>query len=186
MLKITIPSAELFDNRTQEFIQISGATIALEHSLVSISKWEAKWKKPFLSETKKTDEEMRDYIKCMTLTQNVDPTVYYGLTKENMQAISKYIEDPMTATWFNENDIKKGRPKGPRNSEQPTSELIYYWMVAYQIPWECQKWHINRLMTLIKICSVKQEQPKKMSKKDIYARNAAINAARRKKYGTKG
>ena len=181
MLQITIPAGEQWDEVKQEFIVSNKEQIlTLEHSLVSLSKWESKWNKPFLSKTKKTREEELDYIKCMTITQNVDPVVYNFITNENMEQINQYIEAPMTATWFTEE--KNNKP----NKEQVTSELVYYWMIALNIPFECQKWHLNRLLTLIRVCNVKNSPPKKMSKRDIMSRNAALNAARKKKYNTKG
>ena len=180
MLEITIKSCELFDEEKEEFITIPEQTIKLEHSLVSLSKWESKWCKPFLSKEDKSYEETIDYIKCMTLTQNVNPIVYGLIDGDSMKQITKYIEAPMTATTFY--DDKKSR----HNREIVTAELIYYWMVSLQIPFECQKWHLNRLLTLIKVCSIKNEPPKKMSTRDVMSRNAALNAARRKRLNTKG
>lgn len=189
MLTITIPDREYFDDDKEEFVIIPGQTIALEHSLVSVSKWEAKYHVPFLSNIeKKTEEQVLDYIKFMTLTQHVRPEVYGNLSKENVEAIQKYIDDKMTATWFTEDTNRDGTPRRrPKpNGEVVTSELIYYWMVAYQIPFECQKWHLNRLLTLIRVCNVKQEKPKNMSKKQLAARNTALNEARRAKLKSKG
>jgi hypothetical protein len=179
MLRITIPEAEYFDERTQTFITTKQQTLSLEHSLVSISKWESKWGKPFLSKDKKTLAETIDYIRCMTLTQNVDPNVYMGVDDDIVEQVSKYIDAPMTATWFNEDKNKRG------SREVVTSEVIYYWMIALNIPPEYQKWHLNRLLTLIKVCNAKNN-PKKKSKKDIFAENRALNAARRKSMSTKG
>ena len=181
MLEITIPATELWDEINEEFIATKEQTLRLEHSLVSLSKWESKWCKPFLSKTNKTDEEMLDYVRCMTLTQNVPDEVYRCLTDDNIRKIYEYIDAPMTATWFNDDKTKKGT-----SSEQTTSELIYYWMIALNIPFECQKWHLNRLLTLIRVCNIKNQPPKKMSKRDIMSRNAALNAARRNKLHTKG
>lgn len=182
MLIINVPDAEVFDSSKNEFHNIKGQTIALEHSLVSISKWESKWHKPFLhNKDPKTTEEILDYVRCMTLTQNVNPILYKALTKENIEAIMKYLEDPMTATWFS----KKEEPKRATR-EIVTSEIIYYWMIALNIPFECQKWHINRLLTLIRVCNEKNAPTKKMSKKEILSRNRALNAARRKATGSKG
>ena len=179
MLQITIPARELFDESKQEFINFKEQTLQLEHSLVSLSKWESKWCKPFLSNVEKTEEEVLDYIKFMTLTQNVDPEVYDHLTQENVNQINEYINAPMTATTFADNKQGKGR-------EIITAELIYYWMVALNIPFECQKWHLNRLITLVRVCNIKNEPPKKMSKRDIMSRNASLNAARRKQLNTRG
>ena len=180
MLRITIPAVEQWDEAKQEFIYTKEQTLSLEHSLVSISKWESKWCKPFLTKQEKTFEETLDYIKCMTLTQNVDPEVYNYLTNENIKEINEYIGAPMTATYFSDEKTSK------TSREQVTAELIYYWMIALNIPFECQKWHLNRLLTLIKVCNIKNQPPKKRSKKDIMSRNAALNAARRKQLNTKG
>ena len=180
MLEITIPEVEQWDEVNQEFITSKEQVLRLEHSLVSLSKWESKWNKPFLDKKEKTREETIDYIKCMTLTQNVDPNTYNLLTKENIIEINKYISSPMTATTFSEDPNKKS------SREIITSEIIYYWMISLNIPFECQKWHLNRLLTLIKVCSIKQQPPKKMSKRDVMSRNAALNAARRKQLNSKG
>ena len=180
MLTIKIPAMEQWDELTETFVSTKEQTLQLEHSLVSISKWEAKWCKPFLDNlVEKTVEEEIDYIKCMTLTQNVDPNVYRNLSNDNLNEIHKYIESPMSATI-----IPKQNKGGIR--EIITSELIYYWMISLNIPFECQKWHINRLIKLIEVCNIKNQSPKKMSKRDIMNRNAAINAARRNKLNSKG
>lgn len=180
MLEIIIPDVELFDEIKNEFKYVKGATLKLEHSLVSLSKWESKWKKPFLTNDEKSYEETVDYIKCMTLTQNVNPELYYYIGNDNMLKINEYIGNPMTATTFGK------ETKGKRNTEIVTSELIYYWMIALNIPFECQKWHLNRLLTLVKVCNIKNQPPKKMSKREIMARNAALNAQRRKQLNSKG
>lgn len=184
MLRITIPGDEQWDPGKEEFVQTrKDQTLHLEHSLVSISKWESKWCKPFLRKEPMTDEEITDYVRCMTLTQNVDPEVYRYLTNENIDQVNQYINAPMTATWFAEE--KNGKGKNNRG-EQVTSELIYYWMIALNIPSEYQKWHLNRLLTLIRVCNVKNQPPKKMSKKELLSRNKAINEARRQQLNTRG
>lgn len=180
MLRITIPAVEQWDEQKQEFITTKEQTLSLEHSLVSLSKWESKWCKAFLTKDEKTSQETLDYIKFMTLTQNVDSEVYNYLTNGNISEINEYIEAPMTATYFSDEKTSK------TSREQITAELIYYWMIALNIPFECQKWHLNRLLTLIKVCNIKNQPPKKRSKKDIMSRNAALNAARRKQLNTKG
>ena len=180
MLQITIPALEQYDEINEEFITTKEQTLCLEHSLVSLSKWESKWGKPFLSKEVKTFEETVDYVRCMTITQNVNPNVYKNMTNGNIEEVNKYIEAPMTATWFAEDRNGKG------NRETITSELIYYWMISLNIPFECQKWHLNRLLTLIRVCNVKNQPPKKMSKRDIMSRNAALNAARRKQLNSRG
>lgn len=180
MLRITVPAAEFFDEIREEFVYTKEVTLQLEHSLVSLSKWESKWNKAFLGKQEKTDEEILDYVRCMTLTQNVDPEVYQRLSLENYAAINAYIEAPMTATYFSEDKQSKG------NREVVTSELIYYWMISYNIPVEFQKWHLNRLLTLIRVCNIKNSPPKKRSKKELMRQHTAINAARRKRTGSKG
>ena len=181
MLQLTIPASEQWDEVKEEYVYTKERTLQLEHSLVSLSKWESKWHKAFLSKGEKTTEETIDYIKCMTVTQNVSPEVYSCLTPAQFEEVYKYIEDPMTATTFY--DEKNG--KGSR--ETVTAELIYYWMIALQIPFDpCQKWHLNRLLTLIRVCNLKNTPPKKMSKRDIAARNARLNAARRQQLNTRG
>ena len=180
MLQLTIPATELWDEEKQEFIQTKEQTLQLEHSLVSLSKWESKWNKAFLGRQPKTVEETLDYIRCMTLTKNVDSEIYKLITNDNIQMINKYIELPMTATTFLE------EKNNGRSNETVTSELIYYWMISLNIPFECQKWHLNRLLTLIRVCNVKNTPPKKRSKRELMSRNAALNAARRKKFNTTG
>ena len=185
MLEIVVPATQIgekFDEAKSEFIPImtKEQTLKLEHSLVSLSKWEAKWRKPFLSKEKRSAEESIDYVRCMTLTQNVDPNVYKALTPKLLAEVSAYIDASMTATTF----PKRGNRAA--SSEYVTSEIIYYWMVSYQIPFECQKWHLSRLLTLINVCNVKNAPQKKMSRQEIIARNRALNAARRKKLNTRG
>ena len=182
MLTIKVPiTSEGWDNEKQEFVDPEYKTLQLEHSLISLSKWESKWHKPFYSKKERSAEEMLDYIKCMTLTKNVDEDVYNHITQENVDDIRKYIDDPMTATTFSREEKKIGK------NEIITSELIYYWMLESGIPFdECQKWHLNRLLTLISVCTIKNAPPKKRSARDIMSRNAALNAARRKQMNTKG
>lgn len=182
MLIIKIPETEFFDESTNTFSVVHKQDLRLEHSLLSISKWESKWHKPYLDTVTyvKTREMNLDYIKCMTITQNVPDVVYDCLTQENIDEIVKYISDPMTATWFSGDD------RGRSSSEVVTSELIYYWMTATGVPFSCEKWHINRLLTLIKICSIKNGKPKKMSQKETAARYKALNAARRAQFESKG
>ena len=175
MLKITVPGAEFWDDETQEFTHDKDTVLTLEHSLVSLSKWEAKYHKPFLGNEKQTPEETIDYIKFMTLTQNVDPKVYERIDNKIVKQIAEYIQDPMTATWFGEK-AKKG---GVRRIV--TSEVIYCQMIGLGIPFECQKWHLNRLLTLIRVCDEENQPKKKVSQKDALMEQAAINARRRAK-----
>lgn len=184
MLKVTIPSSELFDETSQTFIYTKEQTLSMEHSLVSLSKWEAKWNKPFLSNEERTVEETLDYFRCMTITQDVDPDIYKYMPPVIIEQIEAYIKAPMTATTFYEDKIE-GKSKGS-SKEIITSELIYYWMIANNIPMECQKWHLNRLLTLIRVCSIKNAPPKKTGKRELASKYAALNAARRKKFNTTG
>lgn len=183
MLKITIPAcSEQFDSLNNVFIPATKEqTLLLEHSLVSLSKWESKWHKPFLSKDSKTVEEFVDYVRCMTITQNVDPNVYTALIvmPKLLSEVSDYIDSSMTATTFSKNN-------GPPNREIITAEIIYYWMIFYGIPFECQKWHLSRLLTLINVCNIKGGSQKKMSGREVMANNRALNAARRKKLNTRG
>jgi len=178
MLKIILPPKELYNEEKEEFFYMKEQEIQLEHSLVSVSKWEAKWCKPFLDKKNKTDEETIDYIKAMTISQNLNPIVYFQLNKKIMDEIADYINAPMTATI-----IKESKEK---SREIITSEIIYYWMISFNIPFECQKWHLNRLLTLINVCSIKNQPAKKMSKNEILRRNKALNEARKAKLGTRG
>ena len=180
MLQVTIPATEFFDEKTGEFRSTKETTLQLEHTLLSLSKWESKWQKPFLGKDEKTVEECRDYVRCMTVTQNVNPAVYQFLTDENFRAINAYIENPMTATTFNERENRKF------NRDIITAEIIYYWMVALNIPFECQRWHLNRLITLVRVCNIKNTPPKKSSKRDLAERNRLLNAKRRSALHTTG
>ena len=174
MLKVTIPSIEQFDESNNEFITHKEQILNLEHSLVSVSKWESKWHKPFLSREEKTIEETVDYIKCMTITQNVDDEVYRGLTNDNLISVREYLQEDMTATTIS-NDKKT------TNREIITAEIIYYWMISLNIPFECQKWHLNKLLMLINVCNIKSQPQKKMNKRDIARRNASLNEERKNK-----
>ena len=180
MLEIHVSEKEWWDETQEVFMKTPAATLQLEHSLVSLSKWEAKWQKPFLSNDDKTSEETLDYIRCMTINRNVKPYVYKALGSDNLKLITNYIASPQTATTITH---RGNPPKGQK--EIYTSEVIYYWMIMYGIPFECQKWHLNRLLTLIEVCNAKQN-PQKMSRSAIYEQNKALNAARRAKMHSKG
>lgn len=182
MIKVFVPGAELWDEEKEEFVTIQGQELTFEHSLVSLSKWESKHHKPYLKKDNNlTNEEALDYYRCMCLTKNVDPILFYCLTKENIEAIEKYVEDPCTATTFSESNNN-----GPKSREIITAEIIYYWMIALNIPLECQKWHLNKLLTLIRVCEIKNTPPKKRSKTDIMRRNTSLNAARRRRLHSRG
>lgn len=184
MLKLVVNGDELWDERAQEFITVRGTTLQLEHSLLSLSKWEEKWKKPFLDSSKpKTPEEELDYIRCMTINSgNVDPAVYRSLTPEHYRKIHDYIEDPHTATTFREDN------NGPKNRSIVTAEIIYYQMTALNIPFECEKWHLNKLMTLIRVCAIKNAPPKKKGKRNSSSSDyrRELNRKRREQMGTSG
>lgn len=179
-LPIALRNSEFYDNKTERFITVKEKTIMLEHSLLSISKWEAFWHKPYFSHEKKTNEEFLDYIRCMTLTPNVDPKDYYALTPEQLNEIIKYMEDKQTATTFHNQEKKKSR-------EIMTNEVIYYLMSEFGIPYDpCQKWHINHLMSLIDVCALKSQPSKKMPMGDMLKQRKSLNAMRRGKYRTHG
>lgn len=182
MLTIDIKDGELFNEVTGEIHTIEGRSINLEHSLISLHKWESKWHKPFLDNLEKkklTNAEVLDYIRCMTISANVDPNIYLFLNSDNINEINKYISDPMTATTFS-NLPKTGK------KEIMTAEIIYYDMISLGIPVEFEKWHLNSLLTLIKVCDVKNSPSKKMGKQDLAAHNSKLNAARRKSLGSRG
>ena len=180
MLTIKIPDTEYYNEETSQFVSVKERTIDLEHSLVSLSKWEAKWCKPFLGKDQKTSEEVRDYIRCMIIDRNVPDNILYALSKQQEKQIVDYIDEKMTATTFS--DISSAS----KSREVITSEIIYYWMISLNIPFECQKWHLNRLLTLIRVCSIKNAPPKKMGRNSVLSRNAQINAARKKQLNTRG
>lgn len=179
-LPITIQDTELYDNKTGRFITVKRKTIVLEHSLISISKWEAVWHKPYFSIEPKTEDELRDYLRCMTLTSNVEPDDYYGITPLQYEQIVAYMKDSQTATTFHHQEKKKSR-------DVMTNEVIYYLMAEFGIPFDpCQKWHINHLMSLIDVCALKSQPAKKMSNAEMLKQRRALNAARRSKYRTHG
>ena len=182
MFQITVPALEFFDSSTATFINRPEQTLELEHSLISLSRWESKWKKPFLSETAHTKEEIQDYIRCMTINQKgVDPEFYKMLDTSVIKQVEDYISDPHTATTITTRGVTRAQ-----RAQRITSELIYSWMIANDIPFQCEKWHLNRLLTLIRICSIHNTPQKKMSKRDIFAQNRALNAKRRAALHSRG
>lgn len=184
MLKIAIPKRELFDEKNERFIYVDGCELQLEHSLISLAKWESRWHKPFLTKQEKSDLEIIDYIRCMTLTKNVDPKIYNYISQATIEDIFRYIEDPMTAVQFGEKYSLE--PGAPRRKEIITAEIIYYWMFVLGIPIQCEKWHLNRLLTLIRVMNIKTGTKKPMSKRDLASRNHKLNQARRAKHGSRG
>lgn len=188
MLEIIIPEQhyELYDEKREEFlpkIDIKETTIQLEHSLLSLKKWEQTWHKPFLSKEDKTYDEILDYIRCMTLTHNVDPKIYHWIPDNVINEVLEYIKDPMTATWFSDNSAIDAK----RNTREViTSEIIYYWMIELNIPVEFQKWHLNQLLTLIKVINIKHGDPKKVDKQTAARERARLNKIRREQLKSKG
>lgn len=180
MLTIVVPGDEFFNEQSNEFETHGDVVLELEHSLISLSKWESKFEKPFLSNTDKTVEEILYYIEAMILTKDYPKDIFFRLTQENINDINAYIDSKQSATTFGMNQTRKGR------EETITSELIYYWMVAFNIPFECETWHLSRLFTLIRICNIKNSPQQKMSKSEIAARNREINARRRAELKTAG
>lgn len=178
MLKIAIPVQELFNAETDEF-EVETVNVNLEHSLLSLSKWEEKHQKPFLVEDARTAEELFDYIVCMVLPPEPSVDTLHKLSEDNVKAINEYIGSLRTATTFPDGQKSRSR-------EIVTSELIYFWMIHHNIPFECAEWHLSRLLTLIRVCNVKTAPAKKMSKTDIAARNRRLNEERRAKYNTRG
>ena len=179
MLEITTVSRSLFDESTNRFIEFEGGeTVVLEHSLRSISKWESKWCVPFIKNSEKTGEQALDYIRCMVVSGEFPEPLEYSLTNEQLNKITEYIGAKMSATVITHQEPS-------RNQEIITAELVYYWMTVLNIPFECERWHFNRLMMLIQVANAKNN-PKKMSKKDALARQREINEQRRKQYNTTG
>lgn len=180
MLTITILGKEYFDDVTKEFVTLGDVTFEIEHSLASLSKWESIFHKPFLATEDKTSDEVLGYIEAMCLTPDIAPEVFLTLTEDNVSEINAYIDNKMSATWFAD-ELGIGRSR-----EIITSELIYYWLITFQIPFSCETWHLNRLLTLIKVCNLKQQKPKKMSPAQVAARNRALNDQRRARSGSNG
>lgn len=182
MLTLVVGATDVFDDEAQEFRTQGGFELQLEHSLVSLSKWESIYEKPFLGSDQKSENEIQSYIECMLLTKNPPEDFLTRLSAEDYVKLDAYLSKKMTATWFSE---QPGAPQS-RNNETITSELIYYWMTAFNIPFECETWNLNRLFTLIRICGLKQGKPKKMSRSEIAQRNRALNEQRKAQLGTKG
>lgn len=180
MLRLTIEGEEFFDESTNTFVEVESSVVDLEHSLLSLSKWESKFEKPFLSTTDKTPRETLAYIECMVLTEGFNPLLIQTLSRENLQQVNEYINSTQSATTFGLMPETKGK------GETITAELIYYWMVAFNIPFDCEVWHLNRLFSLIRICNIKQGKPKRMSKHQIAQQYHELNAKRKAELGTSG
>ncbi len=180
MLTIRVSGVESFDEGSQEFTTQGGTLLELEHSLVSLSKWESIYEKPFLGNESKSTEELITYVKCMVVTPKLPEDIFQQLSEANFEQIHKYIDAKMTATWFSD------QPGAPKSREVITAEVIYYWMTVFNIPFECEHWHLNRLFTLIRICNIKQAKPEKMSRAEMAIRNRELNAQRKAQLGTTG
>ena len=180
MLTIIVPGVELFDEESEKFITSDDYVLNLEHSLVSLSKWESITEKPFLGPNEKTDQDILEYIKCMTISPVSDLSVYSRLTAENLEEVNRYINAKMTATWFSDDKQQ------PRSREIITAEVVYYWMIAHNIPFECENWHLNRLFTLIRVCNLKNAPQKKQTRAQLASQRHSLNAQRRAQLGTSG
>ena len=197
MLTIVIPGVQSWNPNTSEFQYTKPVELKLEHSLLSLAKWESNWHIPFFSSSAQmTPEQQLDYLRCMTVTQGVDPAVYKRLTRENWNAINRYMDDPMTATWFR-GEPKPNEPKTKTNTPRPharprrggtetTAEVLYAQMFQLGIPKECEKWHLNRLLTLLRVCQEANTPPKKMSRGEAMAQQRMLNAQRRARLNSKG
>lgn len=180
MLTLIIDGDENYNEETSTFETFDDVVVDLEHSLLSLSKWESKYQKPFLSSDTKSSEEIFGYLQAMVITPNLDPSVLFKCSSANIVTIQEYIDSSQSATTFG------SMPERGGPGEVITSELIYYWMVAFTIPFECEHWHLNRLFSLVRICNIKNEDPKTMSRNDVAQRNQELNAARRKELNTTG
>jgi len=180
VLTITVPGKEFYDEEKNKFFTVDDAVLELEHSLASLSKWESIHQKPFLGDDARTAEEVFSYIECMLLSPEIPPGVLSNLTQQNFDDINAYVQSMQTATTFGKT------PKATGPGETITSELIYYWMVAFKIPWEAQYWHLNRLFALIRVCNIKNQPPKKMSRQEQARQYRELNEKRRAQLGTRG
>jgi hypothetical protein len=180
MLKLVIEGTEYYNQETETFETVGDVVLMLEHSLVSVSKWESKFEKPFLTKDNKTTEEVLFYVEAMILTPNYPEGIINSFTQKSIDAVNNYIESKQSATTFGKMPEQRSR------GEIITSELIYYWMVAFNIPFECQHWHLNRLLALVRICNIKASKPKKMGRTELLQRNRQLNEQRKAELGTRG
>lgn len=180
MLTIIVTGDELFDEETETFATVGDIKVELEHSLISLSKWESEFEKPFLGPGQKSSEEVLGYIRAMILTPNLPPDILQRMTHFNLAQINKYIDSKQSATTFPDLPKTKGR------REIITAELIYFWMVSYSIPFECENWHLNRLFSLLRVCDIKNSKKKKIPRNQLAAQRRELNAQRRAQLGTTG
>lgn len=186
MLQLQVVMSEDFDEATQEFI-VETRQLKLEHSLASLSKWESKFEKPFLDKNQKTEVEILTYVQMMDVEENTPPEIFLRLTQEDYLTINEYINAKMTATWFNKSDTPK-----KTQTQVVTSELIYYWLTSYEIPWDVEHWHLNRLFTLIEVFSAeraamdKKKGGNKANTRSLAEQRRALNEARRAEHNTSG
>lgn len=179
MLRLEVITEEGYDESSEQFVAASSRILELEHSLLSLSKWESKWCVPFLSTNSKTEEQTLDYIRMMYLRGEFPEDIWTKLEPKHYDQIREYIDAPMTATTFNDKKAKASR-------EIVTAELIYYWMIALGIPFECQEWHLNKLLTLVKVCNIKNSPKQKMSAADSAQQRQQLNEERRRATGSRG
>ena len=179
MLRLALGS-EYFNEETSEFVDAPESVVEMEHSLVSLSKWESKWETPFLGNANKTGEQVLDYIKMMIIGHEPAPEVFQTISEDKINQINTYINAKMSATYFND----KSNGRAPQ--EVITAEIIYYWMISLGIPFECEEWHLNRLLTLIKVCNYKNAPKKKMTRAEAAAQQRMLNDQRKSQLGTKG
>lgn len=153
MLEIHIPELEFYDESNNEFFTRKPLDVSLAHSLISISKWEGIWKKAYFpssyQEGLQGGLEELSYVECMIIGKTPSYVPMY-LLQNHKRELHEYINDTQTATTLHQ--------LGPRKGVTPTitSELIYYWMIKFGIPFECQRWHVSRLLALIEVCNNKE------------------------------
>lgn len=180
ILVLEFPEYDQFDRVTEEFVTFPPARLTLVHNLLSIVRWESKWKRSFVDRPPSSVDEVIDYVECMADGQPSVPHMLERLTRDHTEAIKAYIADPMSAS------VMLSRPGQTKSSEKMTSDLIYYYMVTFQIPFEAEEWHLNRLLMLIRICNAKQSAGQKTNSKSAASQRAALNRARRARAGSRG
>ena len=187
MVEIYIPKSQIIDEETGVvYTAEKDWKLALEHSLISVQKWEAKWHVAFLNKGTRTFEQTIDYLRCMTLTPNVPDEVYYCIPHTELKRVLEYVDDPMTATRINDG-FDSGNSYGKKMGKDViTAEVIYNWMISLNIPTEYRKWHLNQLLTLIRVINAKNQPKKKRRMRDVLEEYKSINEANKRRFGTKG